>query len=116
MAAGTSPRTWNKVGTATNPAANLVVGASATPFGPSTIVIANTGATNPLYFALTWGSDSTDLVPNVATATDDGISFRVNAGKEYAINFNTQNSKNKLNISIFASADTTYLINAVQAQ
>jgi hypothetical protein len=109
-----SPRTWNKSGAAAAGAVTLTVGSAASPFGPGTITVANTGATNPLWFSFCWGSEAVSPIAP-ATATDDGNSFMVDKGKEYSINLDTQNSVNQLQISIMSTAGTNYIINAIQA-
>ena len=111
MALGLSPRTWTITGTGAAGAVTLVVGATATPFGPSTVFIRNTHATAALSVAFSWGRTAT-----VATETDDDNGFKILAGEKVSFNFNTQDSVMQLNISLISVATATYVISAVQAQ
>lgn len=111
-----SPRTWNKTISVTDVASTAAIpGASATPFGPSTIYAYNSDATNAVYITITFVGANTTAT--VATATDDGVSWLIPAGKEHAFNLNSQNSTDKYSISaICASGKTaTLILCAIQA-
>lgn len=101
------PKVWNKVGTATVTSATLTVGSTATPFGPSSICVKNTGATNNLFFNLT----------PPAVATDNSLNFLVEPGLEYCISFASQNVLNIMEIAVITpAATTTYSLKAVASR
>lgn len=110
-----SPRTWNKTVSATDTASSHVVGATATPFGPSTIYVYNSSSTDECYITITMTGANTTAT--TATSTSDGVSWRVPAGKEVAFNFDSQNSANTYTVSVvMASGKTaTVYLNAIQA-
>ena len=102
-----SPRTWHKSGTATTTAASITVGGSST-FGPASICVRNTDATNNLVFALNQTA--------VAADNSEGILLTI-ASPEKCISFSNQNVSNAMTISVVAVADTaTYVANAVSSR
>lgn len=111
MALGLGPRTWTVSGTGAAGAVTLIVGATATPFGPSTVLVRNTHASAALSVAFSWGRTAT-----VATETSDDNGFAILAGEKIGFNFNTQDSVMQLNISLISVGTATYVISAVQAQ
>ena len=112
-----SPRTWNKTISVTDVASTAAIpGASATPFGPSTIYAFNSDTTNAVYITITFIGGTTTTA-TTATATNDGVSWLIPAGKEHAFNLNSQNAIDMYSISaICASGKTaTLILNAIQA-
>ncbi len=111
-----SPRTWNKTVSASQTVANNIVGGTATPFGPSTIGINNISTTDSCFIVITNMGANTAAVD--ATATDDGVSWQVAAGKEHFINLGTQDSVERYTVSVIMAAGktATVILNAVQAQ
>ena len=111
-----SPRMWNKTVSATDVVTNVIVGATATPFGPATIYAYNSSTTDAAYIAITNVGANTTVI--TATATDDGVSWLVAPGKEVAWNLGTQDSTEKFSIGvIMASGKTaTVYLSAIQAQ
>lgn len=102
------PKVWNKTGTASDASATLTVGSTDTPFGPASVCVKNTGATNPLWFSFT----------PPAVATDNSLNFQVAAGEEYCITFSSQNVVNLMEIAVITTAavTTTYKANAVASR
>ena len=105
--ASAGPKVWNKTGTATVTSVTLTVGSTATPFGPASICVKNTGATNNLFFNLT----------PPAVATDNSLNFIVEPGLEYCIAFASQNVVNIMEIAVITPANTTtYSVKAVASR
>lgn len=111
-----SPRTWNKTVSASDTVTNNIVGGTAAPFGPSTIYVFNSDASNPAFVVITNMGAINAAID--ATATDDGVSWRVHAGKEVAFNIGSPNSTEKYNVSVICAAGqtATVYLNAIQAQ
>ena len=103
-----SPRSWHRTGTATGTAASITVGGSATPFGPASICVRNTDATNNLIFAI----NQTAVIASDA----EGILLTI-ASPEKCIAFSSQNVSNTMTISLIAAAGTaTFMVNAVASR
>ena len=111
-----SPRQWNVSISATDVATAKVIGATATPFGPAVIYVQNTSTTDECYFVLS--NVGANVTATVATATADGVSWRLPASKDIFINTGSQDSTETWSISvIMASGKTgTIIVNAIQAQ
>ena len=113
---GCSPRTWNKLVSATDTKTDVVVGGTATPFGPATIYVLNTSTTDNCFVTINFTGANTTATP--ATATDDGVSWQVGTSKEVAFNLNSQNANDTWTVSVIMAAGktATVLLNAIQAQ
>jgi len=102
------PKTWHKRGTQDATADAYIVGSTATPFGPASVCILNSGNTNNLYATLD-GTTPTD--------TDDTKVFAIAPGSEYCLNLTSSaTAQTTVTLVTAAAVSTTYIINAVSVQ
>lgn len=111
-----SPRTWNKLVSATDVATAAIIGATATPFGPSVLYINNSSTTDALFFTI--NNVGANVTATVATATDDGVSWQLPASKDIFINLGSQDSTERYSLSFIMAAGktSTVTVSAIQAQ